>query len=135
MIAIFGKGKIGEPLEKLLQHCGIEAQSIDYNEWDDELFTSAEQIIVHQAVKPDAGIYKKYGSKTISELNFIGQLLKKQARGENLHFIGVTGTDGKSTTCYILYELLKRLNTGHTIRISGNFDESVATTLNHIIDK
>ena len=79
MIAIFGKGKIGEPLVKLLQHFGIEAQSIDYNEWDEKLFETAEQIIVHQAVKPDADIYTKYGSKTISELNFIGLLLKKQS--------------------------------------------------------
>ena len=135
MIAIFGKGKIGEPLEKLLQHCGIEAKSIDYNEWDEQLFETAEQIIVHQAVKPDADIYAKYGGKTISELNFIGQLLKKQPWGENVHFIGVTGTDGKSTTCHVLYELLKGLNIGYTIRISGNFDESVATTLNHIMDQ
>ncbi|MBP6910379.1 hypothetical protein KBC03_02165 [Patescibacteria group bacterium] len=85
-------------------------------------------------MKPDSEIYMKYGPKCISELNFIGQLLKNQARGSNLHFVGVTGTDGKSTTCYVLYELLKGLNTSHHIRLSGNFDESIATTLNHIID-
>jgi|GEM_PF-1967767 len=134
MIAIFGQGKIGEPLQKLLAHFGIESKAIDYNAWDEELFASAEQIIVHQAVKPDSDIYTKYGAKTISELNFIGQLLKKQSRGDNLHFIGVTGTDGKSTTCYVMYELLKGLNTGHHIRLSGNFDESITTTINHIIE-
>ncbi len=134
MIVIFGKGKIGEPLEKLMAHFGIESKSIDYKEWDEGLFEKADQIIVHQAIKPDSEIYQKYGAKTISELNFIGQLLKKQSWGSNLHFIGVTGTDGKSTTCYVLYELLKGLNTDYNIRLSGNFDESLTTTINHIID-
>ena len=79
MIAILGKGKIGEPLEKLLKHFGMESKSIDYKEWDEELFNAAEQIIVHQALAPNHEIYQKYGSKTISEANFLGQLLKKQA--------------------------------------------------------
>ncbi len=134
MIAIFGQGKIGKPLEQLLQHFDIEAKSIDYNSRDEELFEKAEQIIVHQAVKPDSDIYQKYGEKTISELNFIGQFLKKQARGENLRFVGVTGTDGKSTVSHVLYELLKWVNTWYNVWLSGNFDESIATTLNHIVE-
>lgn len=135
MIAIFGQGKIGVPLQKLLRHFQIEAKSIDYKAWDEELFASAEQIIVHQAVKPDSEIYQKYGHKTISELNFIGQLLEKQSWKNNLSFIGVTGTDGKSTTCHVLYNLLKGLLPQYHIWLSGNFDESLATTLNHIIDE
>lgn len=107
MIAIFGQGKIGVPLQKLLRNFNIESKSIDYNSRDEELFDTAEQIIVHQAVKPDSDIYVKYGHKTISELNFIGQLLDKQSWKDNLSFIGVTGTDGKSTTCHVLYNLLK----------------------------
>lgn len=134
MIAIFWQWKIWEPLQKLLAHFDIEAKAIDYKDRDEELFNNAEQIIVHQAVKPDAEIYQKYGSKAISELNFIWQFIAGQPWGNNLHFIGVTGTDGKSTTCYVLYELLKGLNTEYSIRLSWNFDESLATTINHIID-
>ena len=79
MIAIFGQGKIGESLEKLLAHFGMEAKSIDYHTWDEDLFVNAEQIIVHQAIKPDHDVYKRFANKTISELNFIGQLIKKQS--------------------------------------------------------
>lgn len=135
MIAIFGQGKIGVPLQKLLRHFKIESKSIDYKERDEELFDGAEQIIVHQAVKPDSEIYQKYGDKTISELNFIGQLLAKQSWGNNLSFIGITGTDGKSTTTHVLYNLLKSLLPDYKLWISGNFDESLATTINSIIEQ
>jgi len=44
--------------------------------------------------------------------NFLTETLVKEYSSEfsNMKFVGVTGTNGKTTTCYLIYQLLKSLN-------------------------
>lgn len=107
---------------------------MDDEDRSDELLSSAEQIVATPGIPPHHKLYEKYGSKIISELNFLGARLNTQPRRSNISLIGVTGTDGKSTVSHILYHALKGVLPETNIWLSGNFDEPLGFTLSEIIN-
>jgi UDP-N-acetylmuramoylalanine-D-glutamate ligase len=49
--------------------------------------------------------------------------------------IAVTGTDGKSTTAWILYELFRQEYGDEKVYLSGNFDIPFSETIRKILEK
>ena len=133
MIVFFGKGKVSEGIQKFAQAVNMSLTIMDDADRSDELLGEAEEIIATPGIPAGHKLYTQYGSKTVSELNFLGTWLQKQDWKENISLIGVTGTDGKSTVCHILYHCLKGVLTDRTVRLSGNFEEPLAETLSNIV--
>jgi UDP-N-acetylmuramoylalanine--D-glutamate ligase len=69
--------------------------------------------------------------KVISELDFVSQYLPK-----GFQTIAITGTDGKSTTTWMVYSILEKEYFGkRSVSISGNFDIPFSSTVLDILKK
>lgn len=99
MLAMYGKGRVGHSVESLAKHLGIPLVLVDDT---DEKFDAHdyEAVIPTPGVNPDSKAWK---GNTISELDFSYRYLPKGFR-----ICAITGTDGKSTTTWIAYNLLKK---------------------------
>jgi UDP-N-acetylmuramoylalanine--D-glutamate ligase len=79
-------------------------------------------------VPPTHAIYQT--EKIIGELDFAYQFLPKDFK-----IISITGTDGKSTTTWIMYELLRQELGDKNVFLSGNFDIPFSATVLEILIK
>ncbi len=128
MYLIYWKGRVGNAIAEL-----CKLQSISYvlaDDSDDIVdFSEYEAIIPSPWIPWTHRIYET--GKIISELDFAYQFLPK-----NFQILSITGTDGKSTTTWILYSILSKLNADKKkVFLSGNFEipfsETVAEILVH----
>ncbi|MBS9783839.1 UDP-N-acetylmuramoyl-L-alanine--D-glutamate ligase [Candidatus Gracilibacteria bacterium] len=128
MYLIYGKGAVGQAVKKL-----CEFQKIPYEICDDsdapQDFDKYEYIIPSPGIPPSHRIYST--KKILGELNFAMNFL------EGKHtIITVTGTDGKSTTASMAYEILSNIE-GNTqsVFLSGNFGTPFSQTVCEILEK
>lgn len=115
-IIVYGRGKTGNSLIKMLQK-----QHIDAIQYDDSLgfdndcdLASNNVVLVSPGVPPFAkGLVsaRKRGAKILGELEYCFPFCKGRC-------ISVTGTNGKTTTCEMIYEILK--DNGVKTRLLGN---------------
>ncbi len=107
-IVIYGRGKTGQSLYKLLQKQGKKAiffsddQGFDFS----YQFSKKTTLIVSPGVKPIAKgllLAKSYGAKIVRELEYCFPLCKSPC-------VSVTGTNGKTTTCQLIYHVLQSCN-------------------------
>ena len=115
-IIIYGRGKTGQSLQKLLQKQGkscvfyddMQGFDVDCN------FTPQTMVLLSPGVKPNAKgltLAKKCGSNIVTELEYCFPLCKAPV-------VSVTGTNGKTTTCELIYHILKC--TGKHAHLLGN---------------
>lgn len=135
MIVIFWKGKVWKWVHMLCEKLGISNALMDDQDRNDQELQICQSIVVSPGIKPSHAIYQKYPEKIISELNFIWEIINNFWLKENIKFIGVTGTDGKSTTVHVLFEAFKKILPENNIRLSWNFDIPLGQTIAHIIEK
>ena len=91
---------------QLLDHIDIDYIQMDDADLDEATINKAKIIIATPGVKPSHRLYQQHAKKIMSELSFLG-LLQKQGyfpRRDNIRFVGITGTNGKSTTTRALYQ-------------------------------
>lgn len=87
-------------------------------------------MIIPSPGRPSSHLIYQTG-KVIAELDFAYQFLPK-----NFQLIAVTGTDGKSTTSWILYSILEKEYFGKkSVYLSGNFDLPFSATLLELLKK
>lgn len=138
MIIIFGKWKVWNWVKRLLDKLNIESILMDDWDYNIKKLNSAKKIVVSPGIKQDHKIYKEFWEKVFSELNFLGDLIKKQWLENKIEFIWVTGTNGKSSSVHIMYEMFKwmfeELNINTNVYLSGNFSIPLSETLCDIID-
>lgn len=91
-------------------------------------YSKYETIIPSPGIPSHHRVYKTW--KVKSELDFAFWFLPKDFR-----IIAVTGTDGKSTTSWILYDLLRQEFSHEKVYLSGNFDIPFSLTLKEILEK
>lgn len=66
--------------------------------------------------------------KVVAEMDFVAQYVPK-----NTQLIAVTGTDGKSTTAWMLYSILKKAYFGKKkVYLSGNFGTPFSATVQEL---
>lgn len=125
MYLIYGKGRVGLALTKLCLYLNLPFEHKDDN--DDVDYSLYDHIIPSPGIPENHALYKT--GKVVAELDFVSQFLP-----DTWQTIGITGTDGKSTTSWILYSILKRIYSGKkTIFLSGNFEIPFSETVLQIL--
>jgi UDP-N-acetylmuramoylalanine-D-glutamate ligase len=126
-ITIYGKGKVGTGLQNLASHIGLGTKMMDDQ---DAHFSAAEHdiLIPSPGIPPNNRAYS--GHNTISELDFAYRYLPK-----GFKIIAITGTDGKSTTAWITYELLRKEFGESMVFLSGNFEIPLSETVKIIRER
>lgn len=99
-ILIYGKGKVGNALMNFCKYNNIQADIQDDAD-DIQNFDTYTAIIPSPGIAPSHRIYQT--GKIVGELDFIYDYLP-----QGFKILSITGTDGKSTTAWILYNLLKQ---------------------------
>ena len=128
MYLIYWKWKVGAAVAVL-----CDLQGISYEMCDDTnhplSFASYDVIIPSPGIPSSHPIYKT--GKVMCELDFAYQFLPK-----DFQIISITGTDGKSTTAWIMYNILdKEFSVKKPVYLSGNFDIPFSTTILEILKK
>ena len=110
-------GKIKEKYKEVLINNGIKWEEEGHSE---EKILSADVVMKSPGIPETAPIVKKLhkkGIKVISEIEFASKFTKAI-------IIGITGSNGKTTTASLTYELLK--NGGLNVALGGNIGKSFA---------
>lgn len=116
-VFVSDKGKIKEGYKSVLKSIDVE--------WEDGKHTESKILNAGEVIKspgiPDTAplIVKliESGVKVISEIEFAG-------RYTNAKIIGITGSNGKTTTAMLTYYILK--NAGLDVGLAGNIGDSLA---------
>lgn len=128
MIVIYGKGKVGKWLAMLLTYVDIDYVLMDDVDKNDVLLQKSQYIIVSPWIKPSHVVYRSYGDKVLSELNYLWLLLPTLEL-PSIKYIGISWTNGKSTTSWVMYQLLQKLFPHKKIWLTGNFDVPLSQTI------
>ncbi|MCA9378406.1 hypothetical protein KC711_06015 [Candidatus Peregrinibacteria bacterium] len=64
----------------------------------------------------------------MSELDFCSRYFPK-----SIYIITISGTDGKSTVTWMIYNLIKSIKNPEKVHISGNFEYPLSDTLTQIL--
>lgn len=135
-VVMYGKWKAGYGVKKLCDALNIQCVLMDDKDKNDVSLQSVDYIVVTPGISPQHSIYKKYQSKILSELSFIALLQRENILPLSFSCIGVTGTNGKSTTSFILYQAAKSLlSDTYDVYLAGNTDNSFSTTIAYLLDK
>lgn len=96
---------------ELLSYFEISYVQMDDTDADEAVIKKSKIIIATPGIKPSHRLYTKYGKKIVSELSFVGKLINDGyiIWWNTVRLIGITGTNGKSTTTRVLYQACKLL--------------------------
>lgn len=124
----------------LLAYLDIAYLQMDDQDADSEIIKSSKIIIATPGIKPSHRLYTTYGKKIMSELSFLWKLIKDGyfPRRKNVTTVGITGTNGKSTTTWVLYQACKLLHPhkeNTNIHLGGNFDVPLSGLLLRILQE
>lgn len=128
MYLIYWKWKVGSAVAALCKR-----QCISYEICDDQTPPSsydAYEVIIPSPWIPETHPIYATG-RVICELDFAYQFLPP-----DFQIVSVTGTDGKSTTAWIIYSILEReFSVKKGVYLSGNFDIPFSATVLDILEK
>ncbi|UFX82593.1 Mur ligase family protein [Candidatus Absconditicoccus praedator] len=133
MYLIYGKGDVGNGIKNFLGFFDEQYVMLDDNDFHEGKIDKDTKIIPSPGIKPTHTIYQKYQSHICSEMDLVRNILQKNNLKENFRFVGITGSKGKSTTSWILYNILKTHN--KNTFIGGNFSPSLSQTVYNILEK
>jgi UDP-N-acetylmuramoylalanine--D-glutamate ligase len=110
---------------------GINLELGNHPSW---LFDDIDLIVVSPGVPLDAAPFKtavEKGIKVIGELELAYQVIKHESgiRNQSPEFLAVTGTNGKSTTTALLYEIVK--NSGFNAIVGGNIGNALTEEISN----
>ncbi|MDC6406458.1 MULTISPECIES: UDP-N-acetylmuramoyl-L-alanine--D-glutamate ligase [Maribacter] len=116
-VFVSDKGKIKEKYKKVLEHFGIDWEESKHTE--DKLL-KADLVMKSPGIPDTVPLVKALASKgvpVISEIEFA-------SRYTDATIIGITGSNGKTTTTMLTYHILK--NGGLNVGMAGNIGDSFA---------
>ena len=147
---IFGLGRSNIALSKLLYECGCEILISDKRKSESEIISILEKNGIKNAnvlpynekvrvdtvfrtpvIRPDASeiiAHTNLGATLSSEV----ELFFKLAKGNTY---GITGSDGKTTTSTLCYELLKRTNGKDFVFLGGNIGVPLISFIPDLTEK
>lgn len=108
---------------------------MDDEDFNPQLLDSSHTILISPGVKQSHPIYAQYANKIKSELNFLGSLLPSIGFAIKPTWIGITATNGKSTSTRITYNLFAKIFPSKHVWITGNFDIPVSEVLAQAIEQ
>lgn len=130
MYIIYWKWEVWQWLKKLFNFLNIKNIICDDRDFLDIEINDDDKIILSPGIKPSHFIYKFHKNKIISELDMIYKILKKYNLNNKFNFIWITWTKWKSTTSWILYNILKQKY--DNIYLWWNFSPSLSEVLYNI---
>ena len=116
-VFVSDNGKIKEEYKKVLCQLDVKWEEGGHSE---DLILNADEVVKSPGITDDAGMVVKLrekGIKVISEIEFAG-------RYTNAKIIGVTGSNGKTTTVHLIYHILNKA--GYDVALAGNVGQSFA---------
>ncbi len=116
-VFVSDKGKIEEKYKRLLAKHSIEYEEEEHSP---EKILNADEVIKSPGIPGKVEIIRKIKSKNIpviSEIEFAGRYTKAK-------MIGITGTNGKTTTTLLTHHILKKA--GLNVGLAGNVGKSFA---------
>ncbi len=114
-VLIYGSGKSGQAAFLLAKEKGLSPFIVDDKSFDEKYLSDIDLIVVSPGIPFFHKIFKlakKKGIEIVGETEFAYRFWKGKV-------IAVTGTDGKSTTTKLIYDILKRER--KDIFIGGNY--------------
>lgn len=140
-IVIYGKWKAMQSLCALLDHLHITYVQMDDQDTDLDQIKKSHIIIATPGIKPSHRLYEQYSKKILSELSFLWKLQQEGIFSwwDRLRIIGITATNGKSTTTRVLYQALMLLQSQWVlsskthIHLGGNYDVPLSGILLEIM--
>jgi UDP-N-acetylmuramoylalanine--D-glutamate ligase len=126
-ILLYGKWKVGQSLARFCTKMEIDFVLCDESDAP-ESFESFSHLIPSPGIPSSHRIYES--DKVISELDFLARYIPKWFQ---IH--AVTGTDGKSTTSWVLFHFLQAGLPEIPAYLGGNFWTALADILLEIDDK
>lgn len=123
----YGRAKVGDAVVALGRSLGLEIVQKDDSDSDFRPQDYAV-IIPTPGVPPSNRAHS--GDNVLSELDFAYRYLPK-----GFKIVSVTGTDGKSTTAWMLFELFRREYGDDRVFLSGNFEIPFSETVRKIREK
>lgn len=119
-VFVSDKGAIPDQFKKELDEIGVPYEEGQHT---DALVLNADEIIKSPGIPDTAPLVTEARSKNIPIINE----LEFAARYTNAKIIGITGTNGKTTTTSLVYHLLK--TAGFDVAVGGNIGTSLARLL------
>ncbi|NQV52036.1 MAG: UDP-N-acetylmuramoyl-L-alanine--D-glutamate ligase [Flavobacteriales bacterium] len=110
-------GKVKEEYKNVLSHHGISLEEEGHSE---EVVLQADEVVKSPGIPDHVPLVKKLvekGIPVIGELEFAGRYTKAKC-------IGITGSNGKTTTTMLIHHILKRA--GLNVGMAGNVGDSFA---------
>jgi len=125
MILIYWKWKVWNGLKMFCDYLWLDSELKDDADNITD-FSKYEYIIPSPWINPNHTIYKT--GKIYKELDFVYKYLPTRTK-----IVSITWTDGKSTTTWIIYNILKEEYGENRVFLAGNFDESFAQVVTKIL--
>ncbi len=116
-VFVSDKGIIKKEYKKVLSLNGIKYEEGKHTA---SLILNADEVVKSPGVPEDAEMIKKIEKKKISLISEI----EFAARYTKAELIGITGTNGKTTTTSLTYHILKKA--GYKVKMAGNIGKSFA---------
>ena len=116
---------MGAWLEKLMTHLGLPYQICDDSDRPSS-YDTYDIIIPAPWIPCTHEVYST--GKVVSELDFCSRYFPKDT-----YIITISGTDGKSTVTWMIYNLLQSVTTPEKVHISGNFEYPLSDTLTNLL--
>ncbi|MCU4165093.1 UDP-N-acetylmuramoyl-L-alanine--D-glutamate ligase [Carboxylicivirga caseinilyticus] len=116
-VFVSDKGSISQEHKKELNDAGVEFED---NKHTEEKILAADEIMKSPGIPDTAPLVVKARAKgipVVSEIEFAGRYMDAKS-------ICITGSNGKTTTTLLIYELLK--NAGLNVELAGNVGTSLA---------
>ena len=116
-VFVSDKGIIKDKYKNVLINIGVEWEEKKHSE---ERILTARTVVKSPGILETAPLImqlKELGVEVISEIEFAGRYTKAK-------FIGITGSNGKTTTTMLTYHMLKKA--GLNVGLAGNVGESLA---------
>lgn len=141
MTVMYGKWSVWNWVINILTKLHQECMIMDDTDRDDTLLDKADQIIITPGIPPSHNIYQVYGHKIKGELDVCWDIIHHNHLEDQIHMIWITWTDGKSTTSWITYNIIKQLCDNQIINdkhyhvlLWGNFEPPVSDLISTIVD-
>ena len=119
-VFVSDKGKIQQKYKDILNQHSINWEEEKHTE---ELILNASEVIKSPGIPEKAPLIRELRSRKISMISEIEFAL----RYTKAKIIGITGTNGKTTTTLLTYHILK--NAGIDVCLAGNVGKSLALQL------
>jgi|WetSurMetagenome_2_1015567.scaffolds.fasta_scaffold00413_7 UDP-N-acetylmuramoylalanine--D-glutamate ligase len=101
-----------------------------------ELFTSSDLVVVSPGVPSDVEplrAARSRGIRVIGELELAYEVLHSAVEAPRPEILAITGTNGKSTTTALLYEMVGHADAGSIL--AGNIGNSVAAEIQGLLER